>query len=209
MARYRGALCRLCRREKIKLFLKGDRCYSDKCSFERRAFPPGQHGTSRKRKESDYLLQLREKQKVRRIYGVLEAQFKRYFKMADRKKGITGEYLLQLLERRLDNTVFRLGFASSRNQARQTVRHNHVLVNGKKVNIPSYLVKVNDVITIKEKSRSIANVEESLESVARRGMPSWLELDQDNYKGTVNSLPAREDITMPIQEQLIVELYSK
>ncbi|MFO7761258.1 MAG: 30S ribosomal protein S4 [Thermodesulfobacteriota bacterium] len=209
MARYRGALCRQCRREKIKLFLKGDRCYSDKCSFERRAFPPGQHGAARKRKESDYSVQLREKQKVRRIYGVLESQFKRYFKMADRTKGITGEHLLQLLERRLDNTVFRLGFASSRNQARQTVRHNHVLVNGKKVNIPSYLIKVNDVITIKEKSRSVANIKESLESVARRGTPSWLELDQDNYKGAVSSLPAREDITMPIQEQLIVELYSK
>ncbi|MFP3982824.1 MAG: 30S ribosomal protein S4 [Desulfurivibrionaceae bacterium] len=209
MARYRGALCRQCRREKIKLFLKGDRCYSDKCSFERRAFPPGQHGAARKRKESDYSLQLREKQKVRRIYGVLENQFKKYFQMADSSKGITGELLLQLLERRLDNTVFRLGFASSRNQARQFVRHNHVQVNGKKVNIPSYLIKVDDVITIKEKSQSVDIIKESLEAVARRGTPSWLALDQDNFKGTVNNLPLREDITMPIQEQLIVELYSK
>ncbi len=209
MARYRDALCRQCRREKLKLFLKGDRCYSDKCSFERRAFPPGQHGAARKRKESDYSLQLREKQKVRRIYGVLEGQFKKYFQAADRSRGITGEYLLQLLERRLDNTVFRLGFASSRNHARQIVRHNHVQVNGRKVNIPSYLVKVDDVITVKEKSRAVDSIKESLEAVARRGIPPWLSLDQDNYKGTVNQLPAREDITMPIQEQLIVELYSK
>ncbi len=209
MARYRGALCRQCRREKLKLFLKGGRCYSDKCSFERRAFPPGQHGAARKRKESDYFLQLREKQKVRRIYGVLEGQFKRYFQSADRAKGVTGEHLLRLLECRLDNTVFRLGFASSRNQARQIVRHNHVQVNGKKVDIPSYQVKVGDVIIIREKSRSVDVIKESMGAVVRRGMPSWLSLDQDNFKGTVNSLPPREDITMPIQEQLIVELYSK
>lgn len=209
MARYRDAVCRQCRREKLKLFLKGDRCYSDKCAFERRAFPPGQHGAARKRKESDYSLQLREKQKVRRIYGILEDQFKKYFQAADRAKGVTGEHLLQLLERRLDNTVFRLGLASSRNQARQIVRHNHVQVNGKKVNIPSYQVKVSDVITIKEKSRSIDTIKESLGAVVRRGLPSWLDLDQDGFKGTVNNLPAREDITMPVQEQLIVELYSK
>lgn len=209
MARYRGALCRQCRREKIKLFLKGDRCYTDKCSFERRAFPPGQHGAARKRKESDYSLQLREKQKVRRMYGVLEGQFKKYFHIADRSKGVTGELLLQLLERRLDNTVYRLGLASSRNQARQIVRHNHIQVNGRKVNIPSYQIKIDDVITIKEKSRSVDTIKESLEAVARRGTPSWLTLDQDNFKGTVNNLPLRDDITMPIQEQLIVELYSK
>lgn len=209
MARYRGAVCRQCRREKLKLFLKGDRCYSDKCSFERRSFPPGQHGQARMRKVSDYAIQLREKQKVRRMYGMLEGQFKKFFQEADRIKGVTGENLLVLLERRLDNTVFRLGFASSRNQARQIVRHNHILVNGKKVNIPSYIISTNDVITIKEKSRNIETIKDSLEAVARRGVPSWLELDQDNFKGTIKSLPDRQEITMPIQEQLIVELYSK
>lgn len=209
MARYRGAVCRQCRREKLKLFLKGDRCYSDKCSFERRSFPPGQHGQARMRKESDYSIQLREKQKVRRIYGMLEGQFRKYFKMADRAKGVTGENLLILLERRLDNTIFRLGFANSRNQARQVIRHNHVLVNGRKVNIPSFLVKVNDEITLREKSKKIEAITDSLEAVARRGVPSWLELDQDNFKGKIKSMPDRQEITMPIQEQLIVELYSK
>ena len=209
MARYRGAVCRQCRREKLKLFLKGDRCYSDKCSFERRSFPPGQHGQARMRKESDYSIQLREKQKVRRIYVMLEGQFLKYFKMADRAKGVTGENLLILLERRLDNTIFRLGFASSRTQARQLVKHNHVLVNGRRVNIPSFHVKVNDEITIREKSRKIAAIADSLEAVARRGVPSWLELDQDNFKGKIKSMPDRQEITMPIQEQLIVELYSK
>ena len=209
MARYRGAVCRQCRREKLKLFLKGDRCYSDKCSFERRSFPPGQHGQARLRKESDYSIQLREKQKVRRIYGMLEGQFRKYFKMADQAKGVTGENLLIFLERRLDNVIFRLGFANSRNQARQMVRHNHVLVNGRKVNIPSVLVKVNDEITVREKSRKIEAITDSLEAVARRGVPSWLELDQDNFKGKIKSMPDRQEITMPIQEQLIVELYSK
>lgn len=209
MARYRGAVCRQCRREKLKLFLKGDRCYSDKCSFERRSFPPGQHGQARMRKESDYSIQLREKQKVRRIYGMLEGQFRKYFKMADRAKGVTGENLLILLERRLDNAIFRLGFVNSRNQARQLVKHNHVLVNGRKVNIPSFLVKVNDEITIREKSRKIEAIADSLEAVARRGVPTWLELDQDNFKGKIKSMPDRQEITMPIQEQLIVELYSK
>jgi len=209
LARYRGAACRQCRREKLKLFLKGDRCYSDKCSFERRSFPPGQHGQARMRKESDYSIQLREKQKVRRIYGMLEGQFRKYFKMSDRAKGVTGENLLSFLERRLDNTIFRLGFASSRNQARQLVKHNHVLVNGRRVNIPSFFIKVNDEISIREKSRKIEAIADSLEAVARRGVPSWLELDQDNFKGKIKSMPDRQEITMPIQEQLIVELYSK
>lgn len=209
MARYTGAVCRQCRREKLKLFLKGDRCYSDKCAFERRAFPPGQHGQARMRKVSDYAIQLREKQKVRRIYGMMEGQFKRYFEKAERIKGVAGENLLVLLESRIDNTIYRMGFANSRNQARQIIRHNHVLVNDKKVNIPSYQVSVNDVISIKEKSRKIESINESLEAVVRRGVPSWIELDKNNHKGTIKSLPIREEISMPIQEQLIVELYSK
>ncbi len=209
MARYTGPACRRCRRENLKLYLKGDRCYSDKCSFERRAFGPGQHGQARFRKVSDYAIQLREKQKVKNIYGMLEGQFRKYFHNADLQKGITGENLLIMLERRLDNTVFRLGFASSRKQARQLVRHNHLQVNGRKVNIPSYLISVNDVITIKEKSRTNSYLVESMEAVARRGIPSWLELDKDAFKATVKALPNREEITMPIQEQLIVELYSK
>ena len=209
MARYRGAVCRQCRREKLKLFLKGDRCYSDKCSFERRSFPPGQHGQARMRKVSDYAIQLREKQKVRRIYGMLEAQFKKYFEIAERIKGVTGENLLRLLETRLDNVIFRLGFADSRSQARQLVRHNHIEINGKKVNIPSYRVSVDEVITLREKSRKCDTINSSLDAVVRRGVPTWLELDKDNYKGTVKSLPERQEITLPIQEQLIVELYSK
>ena len=209
MARYTGPACRRCRRENLKLYLKGDRCYSDKCSFERRAFGPGQHGQARFRKVSDYAIQLREKQKVKNIYGMLEGQFRNYFHKADLQKGITGENLLIMLESRLDNTIFRLGFASSRKQARQLVRHSHIQVNGKKVNIPSFLVSVNDVITIKEKSRTNSYLVESMEAVARRGIPSWLELDKDAFKATVKALPNREEITMPIQEQLIVELYSK
>ncbi len=209
MARNIGAACRRCRRENLKLFLKGDRCYSDKCSFERRAFGPGQHGQSRFRKMSDYAVQLREKQKVKSMYGMLEKQFRLTFKKAERQKGVTGENLLILLERRLDNAVFRAGFASSRNQARQLVRHKHILVNDKKVNIPSFLVTENDVITVKEKSRANTLINENLEAVARRGVPSWIELDNDNYKATVKALPNREELTMPIQEQLIVELYSK
>jgi small subunit ribosomal protein S4 len=209
VARNIGAACRRCRRENLKLYLKGDRCYSDKCSFERRAFSPGQHGQARFKKLSDYAVQLREKQKVKAMYGMLESQFRLNFDKADRQRGVTGENLLILLERRLDNTIFRLGFASSRNQARQLVRHNHILVNGKKVNIPSYLISAGDVITLKEKSRANATINESLEAVVRRGIPSWLELDKDNYKATVNALPNREELTMPIQEQLIVELYSK
>jgi small subunit ribosomal protein S4 len=209
LARYTGASCRQCRRENLKLFLKGDRCYSDRCSFERRAYAPGQHGQMRFRKVSDYAVQLREKQKVKRIYGMLEGQFRRYFAMAESAKGVTGETLLMFLERRLDNTLFRLGFANSRSQARQIVRHNHVLINGKKVNIPSLLVSVGDVITLKEKSKKNQAINESLDAVARRGVPSWLELDRDNLQGSVKGLPERHEITMPIQEQLIVELYSK
>ncbi len=182
MARNIGAACRICRRENLKLYLKGDRCYSDKCSFERRAFGPGQHGQSKFKKLSDYAVQLREKQKVKSMYGMLEDQFRLTFERADRQKGVTGENLLVLLERRLDNTIFRIGMASSRNQARQMVRHKHVLVNGKRVNIPSYLVSVGDVITLKEKSKVNTQITENIESVARRGVPSWIELDKDNIK---------------------------
>lgn len=209
MARNTGASCRQCRRENLKLFLKGDRCYSDKCAFERRSYAPGQHGQLRFRKVSDYAVQLREKQKVKRIYGMLEGQFRRYFKSADAAKGVTGENLLVMLERRLDNTIFRIGFANSRCQARQIVRHNHVLVNNRKVNIPSYQVAVGDIISIKEKSREDIAIKDSLEAVARRGVPSWLELEKEKFQGTVKSMPDRQEITMPIQEQLIVELYSK
>jgi small subunit ribosomal protein S4 len=209
LARNIGAACRRCRRENLKLYLKGDRCYSDKCSFERRAFGPGQHGQAKFKKLSDYAVQLREKQKVKSMYGMLESQFRLTFEKAERQKGVTGENLLMLLERRLDNTIFRLGVASSRNQARQMVRHNHIRVNDKKVNIPSFIVSVGDIISLKEKSRTNAQINENLEAIARRGVPSWLELDKDNYKATVKTLPHREEVTMPIQEQLIVELYSK
>jgi len=209
LARNIGAACRRCRRENLKLYLKGDRCYSDKCSFERRAFGPGQHGQARFKKQSDYATQLREKQKVKSMYGMLESQFRLNFVKADRQKGVTGENLLVLLERRLDNAIFRLGFASSRNQARQFVRHNHILVNGNKVNIPSFLVSPGDVVSLKEKSRANGAINENLDAVVRRGVPSWLELDKDNYKATVKALPNREELTMPIQERLIVELYSK
>jgi small subunit ribosomal protein S4 len=193
----------------LKLFLKGDRCYSDKCSFERRAYAPGQHGQARFKKQSDYAIQLREKQKVKTMYGMLEAQFQQYFQKADRQRGVTGENLLIMLERRLDNAIFRMGFASSRNQARQFVRHKHVLVNGRKVNIPSFLVSVGDEITIKEKSRANAQINDNLEAVERRGIPSWIELDKNSYRATIKTLPNREELTMPIQEQLIVELCSK
>lgn len=208
MARYTQSACRLCRRENLKLFLKGERCYTEKCAFDRRGYAPGQHGQSRK-KATDYGAQLREKQKVKRLYGLLERQFRNTFKEAERRKGITGEVLLQLLERRLDNAVYRLGFASSRNEARQLVRHNHFLVNQSKVNIPSYLLKPGDVISVREKSKNLARIQEALEAVARRGVPSWLELEKEQMRGTVKTLPSREDITLPIQEKLIVELYSK
>lgn len=208
MARYRGSVCRLCRRENMKLFLKGDRCYSDKCGFDRRGYPPGQHG-QRRGKNSDYGVQLREKQKVRRIYGVSEKQFSLMFDKADRQKGITGTNLLANLERRLDNVVYRLGFVNSRTQGRHFVRHNHFLVNGTKVNIPSYLVKKDDVVQVREKSKTVQIIADSLNAVVRRGVPQWMSLDKENMKGTISGLPVREDITLPIQEQLIVELYSK
>lgn len=208
MARYRESVCRLCRREGLKLFLKGDRCYSEKCAFERRGYAPGEHGQMRK-KHSDYGVQLRAKQKLKRMYGLLEKQFRGYFEKADRQKGITGTNLLLFLERRLDNMVFRMGFANSRTEARQLVRHNHFMVSGKPVNIPSYLVKVGDEIQVREGSRKVERILDAMESVARRGVPQWLELDKDNYKGILKILPTREELTMPVQEQLVVELYSK
>jgi small subunit ribosomal protein S4 len=208
LARYTKSVCRFCRRENLKLFLKGERCYTEKCAFDRRTYAPGQHGQGRK-KFSDYGAQLREKQKVKRLYGLLENQFRNTFTEADRRKGITGEILLQLLERRLDSTVYRLGFANSRNEARQLVLHTHFLVNQSKVNIPSYLLKPGDVIEVREKSKKVVRILEALEGVARRGVPQWLELEKEQLKGTVKGLPAREDITLPIQEKLIVELYSK
>ena len=209
MARQTGASCRLCRRENLKLFLKGDRCYGDKCAFERRPYAPGQHGQRRGGKLSDYQLQLREKQKVKRIYGVLERQFRRYYYQAEKQKGITGTNLLVFLERRFDNTIYRMGFANSRNQARQLIRHNHFLINDKRVNIPSYSVKVGDTVEVKEGSREATSIAEAMETVVRRGIPNWIELDKGNFKGKLLAYPNREDLTMPIQEQLIIELYSK
>jgi small subunit ribosomal protein S4 len=208
LARYTKSVCRLCRRENLKLFLKGERCYTEKCAIDRRTYPPGQHGQARK-KFSPYGAQLREKQKVKRMYGVLENQFRNVFAEADRQKGITGEVLLSLLERRLDSAVYRLGFANSRNEARQLVRHNHFLVNKAKVNIPSCLLRPGDVIELREKSKKVVRIQEALEGVARRGIPQWLALDKEQMVGHVKAPPAREDITIPIQENLIVELYSK
>ncbi|MDI9514873.1 MAG: 30S ribosomal protein S4 [Clostridiaceae bacterium] len=208
MARYTDASCRLCRREGQKLFLKGERCYGNKCAIGRRAYAPGQHGAQRK-KLSEYGLQLREKQKAKRFYGLLESQFRKYFDMAARKKGITGELLLQILETRLDNVVYRMGFGTTRAEARQLVRHGHFQVNGKRVNIPSYLVKVNDAITVKEKSKKLARFKEILDVTGSKIVPSWLEVDQENLTGKVVALPAREDIDLQVQEHLIVELYSK
>jgi small subunit ribosomal protein S4 len=193
----------------MKLFLKGDRCYSDKCAFDRRSYAPGEHGQRRRGKPSDYGIQLREKQKVKRMYGLSEKQFHLFFKRADAQKGITGANLLSLLERRMDNVVYRLGFTNSRNQGRHFVRHNHFTVNGKKVNIPSYMAKPGDVIEVVEKSQKVQMIADALDAVVRRGVPPWLELEKDKFKGTVKGLPEREDLTMPIQEQLIVELYSK
>lgn len=209
MARYSEAKCRLCRREGMKLFLKGDRCHTDKCAFERRPTPPGVHGRSRRRKESDYAVQLREKQKVRRMYGVLEKQFRLYFQNADSQKGVTGFNLLRILELRLDNVIYRLGYANSRDQARQLVRHGHFTLNGHKVNIPSLQCREGDVIEVREKSRKVPAIEEAQEVIARRSVPGWLESDSANFKGVVQAAPQREDITFPINEQLIVELYSK
>ncbi|MBI5585715.1 MAG: 30S ribosomal protein S4 [Deltaproteobacteria bacterium] len=208
MARYRDSVCRLCRRENMKLFLKGDRCYSDKCAIDRRNYPPGQHGQGRS-KQSEYAIQLREKQKVKWMYGLLENQFRGTFVKAERMKGITGTNLLVLLERRLDNVIYRLGFANSRNQARHLVRHKHFMVNGRRVDIPSYQIRIGDTIVVREQSRPVASIMEALEAVARRGVPGWLELDKTQFSGTVKAYPQREDLTMPIQEQLIVELYSK
>ncbi len=208
MGRYIGSVCRFCRREGMKLFLKGDRCFTTKCAFERRGYAPGQHGQAHP-KITEYSIRLREKQKVKRMYGIMERQFKIYFERAERLKGRTGEKLLILLERRLDNVIYRLGFASTRAEARMFVRHGHFLVNGKKVTIPSYLVNQNDEIVLKEKSRENPHILSALESAARRPLPSWLELDRENFRGKVIALPMREDITIPVKEQLIVELYSK
>jgi small subunit ribosomal protein S4 len=208
MARYKEAKCKLCRRENLKLFLKGERCYTDKCAMERRPYPPGQHGQARA-KISEYGLQLREKQKMRRIYGVLEKQFRSYYSEAARRKGVTGEQLIQLLERRLDNVVYRLGFANNRDEARQFVRHGHFKLNGKKVNIPSLSVRVGDSLTVVDGSKQNTHIQAAIANVEKRGVPQWLELDGNNFKGSVKALPSREDVTMPLQEQLVVELYSK
>jgi small subunit ribosomal protein S4 len=193
----------------MKLFLKGDRCYTDKCGYERRAYPPGQHGQARRRKPSDYREQLREKQKVKRIYGIAERQFRGYYFKATRMKGVTGENLIQLLERRLDNVIYRLGFSSDHAEARQLVRHGHFKINGRRVNIPSYLVRPNDLIEVGDSSRKIARIVDSLGAVERRGVPQWLELEKTEFRGRVKTLPARDNVTLPIREQLIVELYSK
>lgn len=209
MARYTGAVCRLCRREGQKLFLKGDRCYTDKCSIERRGYAPGMHGNTRNKKMSEYGLQMREKQKAKRYYGLLESQFRSYFEQANKKQGVTGENLLSILETRLDNVVYRLGFAMSRAEARQMVRHAHFTVNGKKVNIPSFLVKPGDVVELCEGSRSLEKFKGTLEANASRVIPKWLELDKNKTVAKVLAEPTREDIDLPIEEHLIVELYSK
>jgi small subunit ribosomal protein S4 len=208
MARYTGPVCRLCRREGMKLFLKGERCYTEKCAIEKRNMPPGQHGRRRASKMQGYGVQLREKQKVKRTYGVLEDQFRRYFEMADRTRGITGETLLQLLERRLDNAVYRMGFATSRAQGRQLVRHGHFLVNGKKVDIPSYSLKAGDVVTVRQSSKENASILHAVGEVKGRGIPDWIALEGE-LGAKVSSLPTRAQINLPVQEQLIVELYSK
>jgi len=208
MARYTGPRCRLCRREGMKLFIKGDKCLTDKCPLDRRPHPPGMHGRF-PRKPTDYAIRLREKQRLRRMYGVMDCQFRRYFEMADRMRGPTGANLLVLLERRLDNVVYRLGWATSRSEARQLVRHGHVRVNGHKVNIPSYLVRAGDVVELQERSKQLKRVQEALETLARRGVPPWLELDREQLRARVVTLPSREDVVVPVNEQLIVEFYSK
>lgn len=208
MARYTGSSCRICRRENLKMYLKGDRCHTDKCAIERRPYPPGQHGQGRT-KFSEYGVQLREKQKVKRLYGLLESQFHGYYVRAASRKGKTGENLLQYLEQRLDNVVFRAGFTNTRNEARQLVRHAHFTVNGRKVNIPSYQVRSGDEIAVRERSRKVVRIIEALESVDRRGIAPWIELDKKAFAAKVRAEPSRDDITMPIAEQLIVELYSK
>lgn len=209
MARYTDAVCRLCRREGMKLFLKGAKCFSDKCPVEKRNFAPGQHGKDRKAKVVGYGLQLREKQKTKRIYFTQEGQFRNYFEKAARTRGVTGAMLLQQLERRLDNVVYRLGFAVSRRQARQLVRHGHVAVDSRKVNIPSYQVSPGEEISIRENSKKVPVLEVAKEFASHQTVPTWLEVDRDNYKGRILSLPKREDIQLPVNEQLIVELYSK
>ena len=209
MARYVGPVCRLCRRETMKLFLKGERCYGEKCAIDRRNIPPGEHGKGRRAKLVGYGLQLREKQKVKRMYGVLEQQFRRYFEAADRKKGVTGETLLQLLEQRLDNVVYRLGFATSRPQARQLVRHGHFTVNGKRADIPSYSVRAGDLVAVRSGSIKNPAIIYATEEVKGRGIPEWLELDVEKLTGRLTAVPTREQINLPVQEQLIVELYSK
>ena len=209
MARYKDAVCRLCRREGMKLFLKGPKCFTEKCPIEKRNFPPGQHGKDRKPKIVGYGLQLREKQKAKRIYFTLEKQFRNYFEKAAKAKGVTGEQLLQQLERRLDNVVYRLGFGISRRQARQLVRHGHIAVNGRKVNIPSYQVSVNEEITVRENSRKLVVIEGAQEFTSHQPAVVWLEVDRVNFKGRVAALPKRENINLPVNEQLIVELYSK
>ncbi len=208
MARYTGSVCKFCRREKLKLFLKGDRCYTEKCSVDRRPYPPGVHGQGRT-KFSSYGVQLREKQKVKRIYGLMEKQFRLTFDRAASMRGITGENLLLLLERRLDNMVYRMGFARTRREARQLVHHSHFRVNGKRVNVPSALLRVGDVVQVRERSRKMGLFADSLDAIERRGLPAWIELDRKEMQATVKAFPNREDITMPIQEQMIVELYSK
>ena len=209
MARYNGPVCRLCRREGLKLFLKGERCYMDKCAIEKRNVPPGQQGKARKAKLMGYGLQLREKQKVKRTYGVLENQFRRYFESADRQRGITGETLLQLVECRFDNVIYRLGLATSRPQARQLVRHGHFFVNERRVTIPSYSLRVGDTVTVQNKSNKNVSIQHAIEEVKGRGIPDWLTFDGEKLSGKVSSLPTREQINLPVQEQLIVELYSK
>ncbi len=208
MARYRGSVCRLCRREGQKLFLKGDRCYSERCSVDRRAYPPGQHGQGRPR-FSDYGVQLREKQKVKRMYGLLEKQFAATVHKATRMKGRAGDNLLFLLERRLDNVVFRMGFATSRAEARQLVKHGHFMVNGRKTTIPSFLTKPGTTVVVRDKSKEIARIAGALDTLEGRSVPGWLEIEKEQFAGTVTALPQREDITLPIEEQLIVELYSR
>lgn len=208
MARYVGSVCRLCRREGTKLFLKGDRCFSEKCAVDRRNYPPGQHGQGRPR-FSDFGVQLREKQKVKRMYGLLEHQFRRTMKEASRMKGLAGENLLSLLERRLDNVVFRMGFATSRNEARQLVKHGHFDVNGRRSTIPSMRLRPGTIVQVREKSRQVTRIAGALEALEERSLPAWIEIDKTNFAGTVKALPTREDITLPIEEQLIVELYSR
>jgi small subunit ribosomal protein S4 len=208
MARYIGPSCKMCRRENSKLFLKGDRCYTDKCAFDRRPYPPGVHG-QRRNKPTEYGVRMREKQKVRRVYGILERQFRRYFAAADRTKGVTGEQLINALERRLDSAVYRLGLSTTRTDARQLVRHKHVQVNGKSVNVPSYLLKAGDKITLRDSSKGLKRVQLSMETSGRREQPEWLDFDKNALTGTVRSLPAREAVTLPIKEQLIVEFYSR